>query len=368
MKLGLIQMVMKQEIPILELVIIQLYVDSSFKINFSNQQTQEIQLLTYSQFKNSLDFDIQIIDNEIKLYQKNKLSNTYIKTSFDLFGVQLNKHMIKKLNNMVEYKMIKLNSDSYLIVWAAIESFQYEIFFQIQQQDGIALTNAEQILSGSEIYKLDLQINLLSNSILITWREGSQFSDMSLNSAYKRILLSKESYNLKNSVFQINQENTYTKSLGKVEVVELPNQDIIQQKIFNIMFYNILSETQMINSYKINETGGKVDLTQTRCRYACQECNYQGFYFECTNPDLFILQVDGNCVKKPQNCVNFKSNCLDCIDGYYKTQYLTCEKIYQQIVKNIPLDYQSYYQFFYQVATYSNGNFVVVGFQRGQCY
>lgn len=52
--------------------------------------------------------------------------------------------------------MISLNSESYLIVWTAIESFKYEIFYKIIQKDGIILSSPQRISNRNEIYKLDL--------------------------------------------------------------------------------------------------------------------------------------------------------------------------------------------------------------------
>ncbi|CAK72868.1 unnamed protein product (macronuclear) [Paramecium tetraurelia] len=354
MKLGVISIVQQGDVPILQLVIVPLYVDGSFKLNF--QREQNVQLLTYSQFKAAQYIDIQLIDNEIKAINKNDPINSYLLSSFDIFGVMLNQNIIRKSKNQIEFKIISLNSNSYLTVWTTISSFNYEVFCQISQKDGITLTSPQKLSTGGEIYKLDLQINILANTILITWREGSQFSDISLNSVYKGALISKQSYQLIGEIFQINSANSQLKSLGRLEVIELQNQDMI----ISIMFYNILVDTQIIISYKFNEMGERLEFSQMRCGYACQECNQQGLCFKCTNSDLYLLQMDGSCVKKPEYCVNFKTYCQDCLDGYYKTQYLTCEKINQQVEKTILFDYEKYY-YFYQIASYSNGNFVVVG-------
>ena len=52
----------------------------------------------------------------------------------------------------------------------------------------------KKLSTSSELYKLDLKIHLLSDSIAVIWREGSFKTDITANTIYKTVLISKQNY------------------------------------------------------------------------------------------------------------------------------------------------------------------------------
>lgn len=60
--------------------------------------------------------------------------------------------------------------------------------------DNNNLFEPKKLSTSSELYKLDLKIHILTNSIAVIWREGSYKADMTVNTNYKTVLISKQNY------------------------------------------------------------------------------------------------------------------------------------------------------------------------------
>lgn len=88
---------------------------------------------------------------------------------------------------------MELEDGSFLEVWTEISYSKYEVFYVVKANNN-NLFEPKKLSTSSEFYKLDLKTHMLSDSIAVIWREGSYKGDMTANTIYKTVLISKEDY------------------------------------------------------------------------------------------------------------------------------------------------------------------------------
>ncbi|CAD8100910.1 unnamed protein product [Paramecium primaurelia] len=310
-------------------------------------QTQQQQYQSQSQ-----SINVDIINNQINIWIENVQNSEirYIYKIYDFFGNLIKTIKKKNDNNQVEYKIMELQDGSFLEVWTEISYSKYEVYYVIKMNDQNKF-EPKKLSTSSELYKLDLKIHLLSDSIAVIWREGSFKTDMTANTIYKTVLISKQNYQQVTNPIQLNSDSFVKKGKDNfLKLIELPNQDIV----IGWISYNILVNQNAISAVKLNKDGQIIEFTQFRCSQGCQECTNLGKCIRCYNEQKYILNALGNCITKLGDCQNYKPDCKYCLDGYYKNRYLECNEIKQNLEIDIMEQENDY-----QVATYKNGTFIV---------
>ncbi|CAD8185482.1 unnamed protein product [Paramecium octaurelia] len=331
-----------------------------FKINQQNGVNYELQsqilVLQMQQQLQSQLIDVQIINNQIKICIENveKSEIRYIYKIYDFFGNLVKTITKKNDNTQVEFKMMELSDGSFLEVWTEISYSKYEVYYVVKANNN-NLFEPKKLSTSSELYKLDLKTHMLSDSIAVIWREGSYKGDMTANTIYKTVLISKEDYQKTTNPQQLNSDSFVKQGVDNfLRIIQLPNQDIV----IGWISYNFQAKSNAISAIKLNQIGEILEFSQYRCSNGCQECTNLGKCIKCYNEEKYILNAMGNCIIKQGNCQNFQTDCFHCLEGYYKDRYNQCNEIKQNVEIDF-IDVPAFQYNLYQIANYKNGTFIL---------
>ncbi|CAK57264.1 unnamed protein product (macronuclear) [Paramecium tetraurelia] len=324
-------------------------------IDISFQQ-QSILVLQMEQQSSSQSIDVQIVGNYIKICIENvqKSEIRYIYKIYDFFGNLVKTITKKNDNTQVEFKLMELEDGSFLEVWTEISYSKYEVFYVVKANNN-NLFEPKKLSTSSEFYKLDLKTHMLSDSIAVIWREGSYKGDMTANTIYKTVLISKEDYKKITNPQQLNSDSFVKQGVDNyLQIIQLSNQDIV----IGWISYNFQAKSNAISAIKLNQIGEILDFSQYRCSNGCQECTNLGKCIKCYDEDKYILNQLGNCIIKQAQCKNYKTDCQNCLDGFYRNRYNQCNEIKQNVeIDFLLINLYSYDS--YKVASYKNGTVIV---------
>ncbi|CAD8111728.1 unnamed protein product [Paramecium sonneborni] len=326
---------------------------NGFSIEF-NQQIKVLQPQTqfYTQ-----SIDVEIINNQIDVGLENDLKSEirYLYKTYDFYG-NLVKILTKNNDDyQVEFKILELENGALLEVWTEIVYSKYEVYYVIKLNNK-NLFEPKKLSISSELYKLDLKTHLLSDSIIVIWREGSFKYDMTVNTKYNAVFISKQNYQQVTNPIQLNSVDVVKQGQKNfLRLIQLRNLDIV----IGWISYNYQADLNVISAAKLSSEGKVLEFSKFRCSIGCQECTNQGICLQCYNNDKYILTADGNCMIKNGKCQNYQSDCQICLNGYYQNRYLECNEVQQNMESDILFTNGWVEQNYQRIASYKNGTFII---------